>query len=502
MNLVEEYKRLKHDRVFGVAEGIAGDPEEEGSKFEPVEGFNILILTSSTDSKNRRMSKKNPTILKFEKHCEDNGIPHYTAYADTAYLEKDDDGAIKIYNVGDDKGHEIDRDKTFVIARRGVMFHRYSLNLMTRLERYRFCFLNERHAIEICEDKHMTLLKLVSAGLPVPKSALVPTEEMLEMAHDKVGGKFPVIVKTLSGTQGKGVFVVNDFKGLKSSLQALWSVGGDVEMMLQEYIKSDYDIRVHVLGDKAIAAMRRDVVENDFRSNVHLGGQTKKFKVTKDIEEMAVAASKSVKANWSGVDIMFDTRGNPYVLEVNASPGTDGIEDLTKTDIVGKVMEYASDGNNWTRPAQEVGVLETLELDGIGEVVARFDTGNAAQSASLDAQDVSMDGGKVTWQTNGKKFSAPKVDEVRIKHNEDSGEKNERRPVVSLDVTFEGVTYKDILFNLNDRSHKSTPVLINKDFMIKSGSVVNPARIYMVTKKPEELKKKKKKKVESDREEN
>ena len=502
MSLKEEFNQLKLRYLYEV-EGIDSDPEgEETPEYEEVEGFNVLILTSSTDSKNRK-TKKNPTITKIEDWCKSNDVPYYTAFADTAYLDINDD-VIKIHNVTDKEGYVIDRDKTFIIARRGVLFHRYSLNIMSRLERYRFCFLNERNAIETCEDKYMTILELVGSGIPVPSTALVPTEEMIDIAHEKVGGKFPVIVKTLSGTQGKGVFIVNEYKALKSTLQAIWSVGDEVEMILQRYIKSDHDVRIHVLGDEVVASMKREVVDNDFRSNVHLGGKTGKYKPSKEIEKLAIKSAKAVKCKWAGVDIMFDSKGNPYVLEVNASPGTDGIEQLTGEDIVGKVMEFSKNAINWNRPSQEIGVVETIEINGLGEVHARFDTGNGAKSSSLDAQDVNVSGSKVTWSTNGKKMSATKIDDIRMKNNTTSDEKiSERRIVIALDITFEGVNYKDVPFNLNDRSHKTTPVLINKDFMIRSGSVVNPAKVYSVTTRPEYLKKKiKKKKETEDREEN
>ncbi len=502
MSLKEEYMKLKMGIVE--AEGIDSDPEkDETPDYEEVDGFNILILTSSTDSKHRRMTKKNPTILKIEKWCKENNVSCYTAFADTAYLDKDPDGIITINNVGDKDGFAIDRDKTFVIARRGILFHRYSQNLMSRLERYRFCFLNEKQSIQTCEDKYLTTLKLVESGLPVPDTALVPTEEMLDLAHKKVGGQFPVVVKTLSGTQGKGVFIVNEYKALKSTLQAIWAVGDAVEMLLQRYVKSEFDVRLHVLGDKVIGAMKREVIENDFRSNVHLGGKTGKYKPTKEIQELAIKAAKSVQCKWAGVDIMFDVKGNPYILEVNSSPGTDGIEEITKLDIIDMVMTYCKNIINWNRPPQQIGVIETITIEGIGELHARFDTGNAAGSSSLDAQDVKVSGHKVTWVTMGKRMSGTKIDEVRMKNNTSSDEKiDEKRIIVGLDVIFEGVKYSNVLFNLNDRSHKTTPVLINKDFMIRTGSVVNPARVYMVTTKPEYLKKKKKKVEKEDREEN
>jgi ribosomal protein S6--L-glutamate ligase len=478
MSLKDEFESLKK-----IHEKKEHDPEAEKTSTEEVKGLSILLLTSSMDS-NRNPSKKNPTIKKFEAYCEKHKISYYTAYADSAYLE-DKDGKISIHNVSDEKGFRINRDKTFVIARRGVVFHGYSRNLIDRLEHYKFCFLNEMKVFETCEDKYLTYLRLVENNVPVPRSILVSSDKMIEYAHKKVGGKFPVIIKTPSGTQGKGVVIASDMKGLKSTVQALWSVG-DAEMMLQEFIKSDHDVRIHVLGDEVIASMKRNVVKGDFRSNVHLGGETATYEPTDEVKKLAVRAAKSVGGKWVGVDIMFDQKGNPYVLEVNASAGTDGIEALTKKDIVAEVMKYVQDGVNWTRPPQEVGVLETISIENIGELAARFDTGNAAESISMDAQDIKVRGKDVTWTTNGKRLTAKMVKEVRIKANHTSDEKLEKRPVVKLNVTFEGVTYKNVLFNLNDRSHKSTPVLINKSFMIQSGSVINPSKVYAVTEKPEE----------------
>lgn len=501
MSLKEEFEQLKLQRANPepIVEQADHDPEDENVEYEEVKGFNVLILTSSTDSKNRKLSKKQPTVQRIEGYCQKNDIKCYTAFADTAFLDKTDKGKIIISNVGDKKGFVIDRDKTLVIARRGVLFHRYSLNLMSRLERYRFCFLNERVAIENCEDKYLTTLKLVESGLPVPKTALVPTEEMINIAFEKVGGKFPVVLKTLNGTQGVGVFILNDHRALKSTLQTIWSVGNTVEIMMQEYIESEYDIRVHVLGDEVLACIRRDVVEGDFRSNVHLGGKPSSYECSPEVADIAIKAAKSLKCKWAGVDIMFDADKNPYILEVNASAGTEGVISVSNVDIIDSVMTYCKNGINWNRPPQEVGVLETINIDGLGELPARFDTGNSSKSVSLDAQDIKVEGRRVTWVTNGVRLSGTKYGGIRMKSNGDSESKEDMRPMVKLDVTFDGVTYKDVLFNLNDRSHKTTPVLINKDFMIRSGSVINPSRIYMVTNKvkPKEIENK-----EEEREEN
>jgi gamma-F420-2:alpha-L-glutamate ligase len=116
---------------------------------------------------------------------------------------------------------EIDEENTVIIVRRGILMHRYSLNLLSRLERMGYFTLNDRTAIEICEDKYLTILKLSEAGLPIPKTVIVPNEQTVESSLEKIGGKFPIVVKTLSGTKGIGVFIISDQRSLKPILQTV-----------------------------------------------------------------------------------------------------------------------------------------------------------------------------------------------------------------------------------------------------------------------------------------
>jgi gamma-F420-2:alpha-L-glutamate ligase len=101
------------------------------------------------------------------------------------------------------------------------LMHRYSLNLLSRLERMRFFTLNQRSSIEICDDKYLTTLKLVDVGLPIPKTVIIPNEETIDQSLEKIGNKFPVVIKTLTGTKGIGVFIVNDYESLKPILQTI-----------------------------------------------------------------------------------------------------------------------------------------------------------------------------------------------------------------------------------------------------------------------------------------
>lgn len=455
---------------------------------------NVIVLTSLSKD------EKGDTAKKIKEICRSKDIDCYVVGVESAYLEKREDGTIWIHNAKDEKGFEIDKDRTIAFVRRSVVKNSYTMNLLSRLERYKIFCLNKREAVEICEDKYRTCLRLAEAGIQIPKTSLIPNEEAIDRALESVGGKFPLVVKTLSGTQGVGVFIVDSYASMKSILQTMWKIGNDTEILIQQYIEADFDIRCHILGDEFLAAMKRLRVENDFRTNVHLGGQTEKVKLTKEQIEICIKAAKAVGAQWAGVDFMIDKKGNAFVLEVNASPGTDGIEEISGVPVTEKVIEYALDDANWRHPTIECGLIEILEVDGLGKVKCKMDVGNTAKSCSIDAEFFSgielsnergfenkpkweqdgKPGPMLKWKFKGKEYEHQCVGTVAIKSNNATGI-IERRPVILMDVTFDGAKYTNVPFNLNKRSHKNCPMLANVGFMQRAGLVINPTQHYLLS---------------------
>lgn len=446
------------------------------------EQIQLVILTSSTNGKGDKVDKA-PTVIKIEDICKKKNIKCYVVYSDIAIIDKTDKGKIFIKNINE-KGIEISPENTVILVRRGVVFHKYSLNLLSRLERMGFFTLNNRDSIEVCEDKYWTSLKLVDSGLSIPKTSIIPNENFIDICLEKVGGKFPVVVKTLSGTKGIGVFIVSDYKSLRPVLQTIWSISSETEVLIQEYIENDYDVRIHVLGDNVIASMKRNKIENDFRTNVSLGGTTDIYKPSKEMIDIAIKAAKSVQCLWCGVDLMIDRKGNIYILEVNASPGTDGIEKISKVKVSELVLDFISDKNNWKSTSKECGIKEMIEIDGIGNLLGKFDTGNSVHSCSIDAQEIKIKNNKVTWKTLGKSYTKEIIDEIKLKSNHSPNDDYERY-VINLDIKFNGITYKNTPFNLSNRIHKKSKVLINKEFMKKAGLVINPAKEFVLSINPD-----------------
>lgn len=225
-----------------------------------------------------------------------------------------------------------------VIPRIGASVTFYGLAVLRQFEMMGVYPLNESVAIGRSRDKlrSMQLLARDGIGLPVTTFAHDPkqTAEVLELA-----GGAPIVIKLLEGTQGIGVVLADTDRSATSVVEAFR--GAKVNILLQEFIKEagGTDIRAIVVGGKVIAAMKRTGAEGDFRSNLHRGGSAKVIKLSPEERATAVRAAKTMGLNVCGVDMLRANHG-PVVMEVNSSPGLEGVENATGLDVAGKIIEY------------------------------------------------------------------------------------------------------------------------------------------------------------------
>ena len=225
-----------------------------------------------------------------------------------------------------------------MIPRIGASVTFYGLAVLRQFEMMGVYPLNESVGIGRSRDKlrSMQLLARDGIGLPVTTFAHDPkqTEEVIRLA-----GGAPVVVKLLEGTQGIGVVLADTERSAKSVIEAFR--GADVNIMVQEFIKEagGTDIRALVVGGKVVAAMKRTGAEGEFRSNLHRGGSAMSIKISPEERATAIRAAKSMGLNVCGVDMLRSNHG-PVVMEVNSSPGLEGVENATGIDIAGKIIEF------------------------------------------------------------------------------------------------------------------------------------------------------------------
>ena len=420
-----------------------------------------------------------PTVKKLVNKCKARGIK--CVVIDTPYgeIEKTSSGTYLIGNKGEEKT-EVEVSNTMILPRRSSIENTAAVKFFQKLESIGFTSINSLKSVLMCEDKLDTCEKLQE------------NVKGISGALEEIGGKFPVIVKLLSGTKGIGVFQSDSPESLVSSLQTIWKLSPRTELLLQEKIEAEYDLRIHVLGNRdgsdegynyeVIGAMKRIKIEGDFRTNFSLGGETEKVELTKEIEKIAINCAKSTGCGWCGVDIIIENEtGDPYVLEVNASPGTDGIEKTTGLSITEMVLDFVSNKKNWSHPTKVIGFREIFTIKGVGNFVGKSDTGNGAISCSLHADKFELIDGFMVWSIGKKEF---KNRVVEYSHPE-VGAETEKRPVILLDIEFDGTTYRKVKFSVVDRKNKSTPLLINRSFMETAGLIIDPSRTFIITNKPE-----------------
>jgi ribosomal protein S6--L-glutamate ligase len=193
-------------------------------------------------------------------------------------------------------------------------------------------------AIVRSRDKLRSLQILSKAGVGLPKTAFANHTKDIDQVISQVGGT-PVVIKLLEGTQGIGVMLAESRKAAKSIIEAFYGLKADI--LIQEFIKeaAGADIRAFVVDGKVVGAMKRQGKGDDFRSNLHRGGSGVLIKLSKQEKETALAAADALGLAVAGVDMLQSSRG-PLVMEVNSSPGLQGIEAATQVDIAGKIIQY------------------------------------------------------------------------------------------------------------------------------------------------------------------
>jgi ribosomal protein S6--L-glutamate ligase len=225
-----------------------------------------------------------------------------------------------------------------IIPRIGTSITFYGLAVVRQYESLGVLTTAFSSAIARSRDKLHSLQTMSKASLPIPKTTVVTDPDEIWPAIQIAGG-LPVIIKLIRGTQGRGVYLATQMKTVETIIRTVHRLREQV--LVQEFIRESKgtDIRIIVVGNRCVAAMRRTAAAGDFRSNLHRGGSAKPIALDQQTRQLASRAAQEHGLGVAGVDIVMSARG-PLLLEVNSSPGLQGIETATREDVAGEIIRY------------------------------------------------------------------------------------------------------------------------------------------------------------------
>lgn len=477
----------------------------------------IIVFTNDKDSKNNKTLKNIEDAIVRLKKDKAEIVPELHIFV-AAEIQADDSEKEIIISDGDSEfkiTNESNID-TLVFSRLGVQEEDNAEHIVKILQDRGFLVLNPVAYSALACNKYDSAVLFKKGEIPQPNFTLMTkdilydekqySEAMKEVYpdwNDKDPDKnedFTFVMKILDGHGGTGVAMC-DGKKILAFLQMIFAIDPERKLILQKKEEADGgDIRVHVLTlrDKQIilAAMKRVKLSGDFRSNVSLGATAEKVKLTPEQEQIALKTAQLSKLPWCAVDIMPLVKGsNPeigdnVVLEINASPGTDGISEVIEENFVNVLLDNLTDPSLFYLQEKIAGYTEsvTVKFDDKTEkqFLAKLDTGNSTKASCLEVGEFTEKDKTISFNIDGKNFSYEIVDRSNAK----AGEETYQRPIIIIPEIICGLRkLKNVPVSIvKSRETKTTNMLLNRDAMSKLGYVINPNTAHILTDEMEKVK--------------
>jgi ribosomal protein S6--L-glutamate ligase len=459
--------------------------------------YDVVILTSSTKD------SPSPVADMFLKECDSMGINCNIVSVDTSWISETDieKGTIKISNIdGNDTELVVKPLNTVCIVRAGAIANDIGIALTQSFEMSGAFMINHISSMITCSNKMSSYLAFNRDNINIPRTAILSNEKSIDFAHQSIGGKFPVVIKTLTGTQGIGVSIVDSMQSLISVVQSLWKYGA--HLIIQEFIELKYDVRTLVMNNKILASTKRNKPKKDFRSNKHRGATTEPYRLSDVEEEAVLAAVRAVGSPFlCGVDHVVDGK-DIKILEVNGSPGMESSFSLydvsefesednefkgktTSKKIVKSILNHLMDEKHRRKHFHiESGYVETLYLIPKGSpskesiaIRAKMDTGNGTWASLLQCDKYQIIGDKyVKWELFGKIYKNELMGWSKPQHII----KFDERPIIHIDLMFNNKLYKDVPIGLSTERSR-TLMLVNRDLLTRFNVNVNPNKRFALS---------------------
>lgn len=471
----------------------------------------IIIFTNDDDPKNNKTLNNLYDAIKVVKPKPE----LHVFIAENMTFETDDDNILSITDGENELDFEdLDNTNTLVFSRLGVQGEDNCEHVVGMLQDRGFLVLNPVRYSELASNKYDTAVLLQKAEIPQPNFCLMTKDilydeklfiENMKKVYPKwnkdsdKNEDFSLVVKILDGHGGTGVFTC-DGKKLIAILQCIFAIDSERQLIIQKKEEADGgDIRVHVLTLRnrqiILAAMKRVKIGGDFRSNVSLGAEAEPVELTQEQEQIALKAAKISHLPWCAVDIMPLVKGSNkelgdnVVLELNASPGTDGISDVIKHNFINILLNELTEPKEFYLQDKTAGFLETVEIS-MGDkplsLLAKLDTGNGAIASHMEVGNIEESGDSVTFNFNGKKYT----EKIYGHSHATTGSQKHNRPIIHIKSIKLGLrVLHDVPMALvENRDGKSSNVLLNREMISWFGYVVSSYQTHILTQEMDKLK--------------
>lgn len=477
----------------------------------------IVVFTNDRDPKNNKTLKNIYDAVENLKKDKCEIIPEIHVFI-AADIDADEDETKIVIDDGEEK-FTIEKESnldTLIFSRLGVQDEDECEHIVKVLQDRGFLVLNPVQYSALACNKYDSAVLFKKGEIPQPNFTLM-TKEILydeKLYNDSMREVYPewndkdpdkneqlmFVVKILDGHGGTGVAMI-DGKKILAIFQMIFAIDPERKLIVQKKEEADGgDIRVHVLTlrnkQMILACMKRVKLSGDFRSNVSLGASAEPVKLTPEQEQIALKTAQLSHLPWCAVDIMPLVKGsNPeigdnVVLEINASPGTDGISEVIKENFINILLNELDDPSEFMLQDKTAGFVEAVSIDfGEGvkkEFLAKLDTGNSTSATCLEVGEYEDDGNNVKFSIDGKSFSFKKERESKVI----AGDEHYTRAVIIVpELTLGLRKVKNVPISIvKSRDSKTTNCLLNRDTLAKLGYVINPNKAHILTKEMEKVK--------------
>ena len=483
----------------------------------------IIVFTNDRDSKNNKTLKNIIDAIETLKKKKASIIPELHIFVAAEMIADDREEVIELSD-GDEKFVINDQSNldTLVFSRLGVQGEDQCEHIVKLLQDRGFLVLNPVQYAALASDKYDTACLLEKGEIPQPRFCLMTKDVLYDekLYNESMKEVYPewnekdqdkneelmFVCKILDGHGGTGVALI-DGKRILAWLQLVFAIDPERRLILQKKEEADGgDIRVHVLTlrDKQVilACMKRIKIASDFRSNVSLGASAEPVKLTPEQEQIALKTAQLSRLPWCAVDIMplvhgsNKELGDNVVLEINASPGTDGISNVIKENFISILLNELDDPGEFMLQDKTAGFIESVKVkfdDGIEkDFLAKLDTGNSTTACVLEVGEFEDKDNKITITVDGKKITFDKVNgsKVVVSSEDEEGTHSFERPVIELKELTLGL--RKILHPrvaiVKSRGKKTTNMLLNRDTLAKLGYVVHPNNSHILTNEMQKVK--------------